>query len=125
TPEHLRQVVQAVRGSPAARKPPRRVPMLSSGLKPAALQQEPRPLLIGERVNSQGSRKMKELLLANDLTGILSVAREQVEGGAHALDICVALTERADELDQMTKVVRLLSGQSEAPVCVDSTEPEV
>jgi 5-methyltetrahydrofolate--homocysteine methyltransferase len=125
TPEHLRQVVQAVRGSGAPRKPPRRVPMLSSGLKAAALHQEPRPLLIGERVNSQGSRKMKELLLANDLTGILAVAREQVEGGAHALDICVALTERADEQETMTRVVRLLSGQIDAPLCIDSTEPEV
>src|SRR3954470_8615437 len=125
TPEHLRQVVEAVRKSPPARKPPRRVPMLSSGLKPVALHQEPRPLLIGERVNSQGSKKMKELLLANDISGILAVAREQVEGGAHALDVCVALTERADEQETMTRVVRTLSGQIEAPLCIDSTEPEV
>ncbi|HET7786315.1 MAG TPA: homocysteine S-methyltransferase family protein, partial [Myxococcales bacterium] len=125
TPEHLRQVVDAVRKSPAARKAPRRVPMLSSGLKAVALHQEPRPLLIGERVNSQGSKKMKELLLANDISGILAVAREQVEGGAHALDVCVALTERADEQETMTRVVRTLSGQIEAPLCIDSTEPEV
>jgi 5-methyltetrahydrofolate--homocysteine methyltransferase len=125
TPEHLRQVIDAVRKSPAARKPPRRVPMLSSGLKAVALHQEPRPMLIGERVNSQGSKKMKELLLANDISGILAVAREQVEGGAHALDICVALTERADEQETMTRVVRTLSGQIEAPLCIDSTEPEV
>jgi 5-methyltetrahydrofolate--homocysteine methyltransferase len=125
TPVHLKQVVEAIRGTGAARKPPRRVPMLSSGLKAVALHQEPRPLIIGERVNSQGSRKMKELLLANDITGILGVAREQVEGGAHALDVCVALTERGDELDTMTRVVRVLSGQIEAPLCIDSTEPEV
>src|SRR5437763_754909 len=125
TPVHLKQVVEAIRGTGAARKPPRRVPMLSSGLKAVALQQEPRPLIIGERVNSQGSRKMKELLLANDITGILGVAREQVEGGAHALDVCVALTERADELDTMTRVVRVLSSQIEAPLCIDSTEPDV
>src|SRR5207244_5642702 len=108
-----------------ARKPPKRTPMLSSGLKAIALHQEPRPLVIGERVNSQGSRKMKELLLANDLHGILAVAREQVEGGAHALDVCVALTERADEVDTMPRVVRVLSGQIEAPLCIDSTEPDV
>ena len=125
TPVHLKQVLEAIRGTGAARKPPRRVPMLSSGLKAVALHQEPRPLIIGERVNSQGSRKMKELLLANDIAGILAVAREQVEGGAHALDVCVALTERADELDTMTRVVRVLSGQIEAPLCIDSTEPEV
>src|SRR5205085_754036 len=81
----------------ADRRPPRPVPQLSSGLKAVALHQEPRPQISGERVNSQGSRKMKELLLANDIAGILAVAREQVEGGAHALDVCVALTERADE----------------------------
>jgi 5-methyltetrahydrofolate--homocysteine methyltransferase len=125
TPAHLKAVVDAVRGSAPARKAPRRVPMLSSGLKAAALHQEPRPLLVGERVNSQGSKKMKELLLANDYNGILAVAREQVEGGAHALDVCVALTERADEVETMTRVVRLLSGQIEAPLCIDSTEPEV
>src|SRR5438445_125395 len=122
---HVKQVVEAMRGTGPARKRPRRVPMLSSGLKAAALHQEPRPLIIGERVNSQGSKKMKELLLANDITGILGVAREQVEGGAHALDVCVALTERADEQETMTRVVRVLSGQIEAPLCIDSTEPEV
>jgi 5-methyltetrahydrofolate--homocysteine methyltransferase len=125
TPEHMKRVIEAVRGSAPARKSPRRLPMLSSGLKAVALHQEPRPLLIGERVNSQGSKKMKELLLANDFSGILAVAREQVEGGAHALDVCVALTERADEQETMTRVVRLLSGQIEAPLCIDSTEPEV
>ncbi|HEY2030649.1 MAG TPA: dihydropteroate synthase, partial [Myxococcales bacterium] len=108
-----------------ARKSPPRQPMLSSGLKAAPLLQEPLPLVIGERVNSQGSKKMKELLLANDFSGILAVAREQVEGGAHALDVCVALTERADERDQMTRTVRMLSGQIEAPLCIDSTEPDV
>ena len=125
TPEHLRQVVAAVRASAPARKPPARVPMLSSGLKAVAVHQEPRPMLIGERVNSQGSRKMKELLLANDVSGILAVAREQVEGGAHALDVCVALTERPDELEQMVRTVRVLSGQIDAPLVIDSTEADV
>jgi 5-methyltetrahydrofolate--homocysteine methyltransferase len=125
TPEHLKLTIEAIRGSAPARRPPKRVPMLSSGLKAVSLLQEPRPLIIGERVNSQGSKKMKELLLANDFSGILAVAREQVEGGAHALDLCVALTERADEREQMTRTVRVLSGQIEAPLCIDSTEPDV
>ena len=56
--------------------------------------QEPRPLIVGERVNTQGSRRVKELLLADDYDGVLASAREQVECGAHALDVCVALTER-------------------------------
>src|SRR2546428_9834955 len=67
TPVHLKQVVEAIRGTGAARKPPRRVPMLSSGLKAVALHQEPRPLLIGERVHSQGRTELEGLRLANSL----------------------------------------------------------
>ncbi|MBS2022688.1 MAG: methionine synthase [Deltaproteobacteria bacterium] len=125
TPEHLKLVVEAVRGAKSPRPAPKRVPTLSSGLKAQALHQEPRPLIIGERVNSQGSKKMKEMLLANDYAGVLGIAREQVEGGAHALDVCVALTERADELETMVKTVRTLSGQIDAPLCIDTTEADV
>ena len=48
-----------------------------------------------------------------------------MEGGAHVLDVCVAVTERGDEADQMEKVVRLLSQSVEAPLMIDSTEPDV
>ena len=87
--------------------------------------QDPRPTLVGERVNSQGSRKAKELLLANDYDGLLVVAEDQVTGGAHVLDICVALTERQDEADQMREVVKRISLTQPAPIQVDSTEPDV
>ncbi|MGI9043671.1 MAG: dihydropteroate synthase, partial [Gemmatimonadaceae bacterium] len=79
----------------------------------------------GERVNSQGSRKVKRLLLADDYEGILEVARDQVDSGAHVLDVCVALTERADEAEQMSKVVKLLSMSVETPLVIDSTEANV
>lgn len=91
-------------------------------MRAITLRQEPPPLLIGERVNSQGSRRVKRLLLADDYEGVLNVAREQVESGAHVLDVCVALTERADEAEQMAKVVKLLSMSVEAPLMIDSTE---
>ena len=83
------------------------------------------PLLVGERVNAQGSRKVKRLLLADDYEGILEVAREQVDSGAHVLDVCVALTERGDEAEQMSKVVKLLSMSVETPLVIDSTEANV
>src|SRR5204863_3705587 len=89
------------------------------------LAQEPRPTLVGERVNSQGSRRAKELLLADDYDGIVQVAEDQVEGGAHVLDVCVALTERQDEDDQMREVVKRISLTQPAPIQVDSTEPGV
>jgi 5-methyltetrahydrofolate--homocysteine methyltransferase len=86
---------------------------------------EPRPTLVGERVNSQGSKKAKEMLLADDYDGLVQVAEDQVEGGAHVLDTCVALTERQDEDEQMKAVVKRISLTQPAPIQVDSTEPEV
>src|SRR5260370_42705129 len=85
----------------------------------------PRATLAGERVNSQGSRKAKELLLADDYDGLVTVAEDQVVGGAHVLDVCVALTERADEGEQMRQVVKRISLTQPAPIQVDSTEPDV
>jgi 5-methyltetrahydrofolate--homocysteine methyltransferase len=126
TPEHLKEIVAAVS---AVRKPaePRATqpPSVSSAMRATTLRQEPAPLLIGERVNSQGSRKVKRLLLADDYEGVLDVAKEQVESGAHVLDVCVALTERADEAEQMSKIVKLLSMSVEAPIMIDSTEASV
>jgi 5-methyltetrahydrofolate--homocysteine methyltransferase len=87
--------------------------------------QEPRPTLVGERVNSQGSRKAKELLLADDYDGLVQVAEDQVEGGAHVLDLCVALTERQDEDEQMSAVAKRVSLTQPTPIQIDSTEPEV
>ena len=91
----------------------------------APLVQEPAPTIVGERVNSQGSRKAKELLLADDYDGLLQVAEDQVEGGAHVLDLCVALTERQDEDEQMRLVAKKVSLTQPAPIQVDCTEPEV
>jgi 5-methyltetrahydrofolate--homocysteine methyltransferase len=136
-PEHLAAVCREIdalgarseaRGQrPEARGPEPRVavPRLSSAMRAITLHQDPPPLLVGERVNSQGSRKVKRLLLENDYDGILDVAREQAESGAHVLDVCVALTERGDEAEQMSKVVKLLSMSVESPLMIDSTEASV
>jgi 5-methyltetrahydrofolate--homocysteine methyltransferase len=132
TPEHLASIVSVVRqhesrvtGQHESRVTHHHPPSVSSAMRATTLRQEPPPLLIGERVNSQGSRKVKRLLLADDYDGILDVAKEQVESGAHVLDVCVALTERADEAEQMSKVVKLLSMSVEAPIMIDSTEAGV
>ena len=90
TPEHLKLLVEKM-GKPARSRPGRRsAPRLASAMSATAMRQDPPPILLGERCNAQGSRKFKRLLLAEDYDGILEMAREQVDGGAHALDICVA-----------------------------------
>src|SRR4029077_7615395 len=126
TPEHITEIIARVGGTPS----PRRsnvdgAPRIASAMRAIELHQEPAPLLIGERVNSQGSRAVKRLLLSDDYDGILDVARNQVDGGAHALDVCVALTERPDEGNQMRDTVRLLQMSVDAPLVIDSTDADV
>src|SRR5438876_2486488 len=135
--EHLRAIVEACRHAPRRPRPIAddnlnnknfasiSLPFVSSGIRAMALQQDPPPLLVGERVNSQGSRKAKQALLNDDYDTLLAIGREQVEGGAHVLDVCVALTERSDEAQQMAKTIKKLSMGVEAPLVIDSTEPDV
>jgi 5-methyltetrahydrofolate--homocysteine methyltransferase len=126
TPEHMRAVAARIRALQAPRRRRLRpLPELSSAMKAVPLDMEPRPLIVGERVNSQGSRKVKELLLADDYAGLLEIARGQVEGGAHVLDVCTALNEREDEAAQMRTLVRLLAQSVDAPLMIDSTEADV
>ncbi|HEX9966405.1 MAG TPA: methionine synthase [Solirubrobacterales bacterium] len=125
TPEHIAAIRERVDGRVPGERPAPGPIQVSSMMTATPLVQEPRPTLVGERVNSQGSKKAKELLLADDYDGLVQVAEDQVEGGAHVLDVCVALTERADEDEQMKAVVERVSLTQPAPIQVDSTEPEV
>src|SRR5215213_3131721 len=125
TPEHIEAIVERCGGHAHRARPEPRPVHVSSMMSAAPLVQDPRPTLVGERVNSQGSRKAKELLLADDYDGLVQVAEDQVEGGAHVLDVCVALTERQDEDEQMRRTVEKISLTQPAPIQVDSTEPDV
>jgi 5-methyltetrahydrofolate--homocysteine methyltransferase len=137
-PEHLDMVYQKVHGhrhqdlidGKATRKAPltRQIEFASqasSGMKAAPLINNPGPTLIGERVNSQGSRKVKRLLLADDYDSLVEIAVNQVESGAHMLDVCVALTERDDEKEQMQKLVKKLAMAIDVPLIIDTTEAAV
>ena len=126
TPEHLRLLVEKLRiTNHVSRIKPNPEPKLSSAMSAIAMRQDPAPTLLGERCNAQGSRKFKRLLLEEDYDGILDIAREQVAGGAHALDISVAVTERADEGEQMRKVIKKLQMGVDVPLVIDSTEVDV
>jgi 5-methyltetrahydrofolate--homocysteine methyltransferase len=125
TPEHLKRLVELVGGRPRLQRALTVAPELSSAMRAVAMRQSPPPLLIGERLNTQGSRKVKELLLAENFEALAQIGREQTEGGAHALDVCTALTERADEADLMGRLVHKLALSVDAPLVVDSTEAAV
>lgn len=101
------------------------VPRVSSALKAVDLVQIPPPLIIGERLNTQGSKKAKKLVLSDDFDGLIDLGREQVNDGAHCIDVCVATTERSDEYEFMKKLVKRLSLEIDAPLVIDSTDPKV
>src|SRR5437868_1822629 len=125
TPAHIAAIVERCAGRTPGERPERGPVRLSSMMTSTPLVQDPRPTLVGERVNSQGSRKAKEMLLADDYDGLVQVAEDQVNGGAHVLDVCVALTERQDEDVQMSETVSRISLTQPAPIQIDSTEPDV
>ncbi|HCC78185.1 MAG: methionine synthase [Chloroflexi bacterium GWB2_49_20] len=125
TPEHLKALVQRLDNHPHSQRPLESTARLSSSIQAVAMHQVPPPLLIGERCNAQGSRKFKRLLLEEDYDAILEIAREQVEYGAHALDISTAVTERPDEVHLMRNVVKKLTLGVEVPLVIDTTELDV
>ncbi len=125
TPAHIAAFVAAVAGKRGRSPEPKPLQFAASAMTATALKQDGSPLLVGERINAQGSRKIKRLLLADDYDAITLVAREQVEGGAHVLDICTALTERTDEDGQMATIVKRLAQSVETPLMIDSTEAAV
>ena len=125
TPDHLRLLVEKLRGQSQPPRPHNSAPLLASSVQAVPMFQEPRPFFIGERLNTLGSRKFKQLILAEDFEGALEIARQQMENGAHGLDLCLALTERTDEADLMRRLIKTLSPVMRAPLVIDSTEPEV
>lgn len=122
--------IERLRATVGATTPPKAreveyLPSVSSGVRAAALRQDGTLAIIGERVNTLGSRKVKRLLLNDDYDGVLEVAREQVDSGAHMLDVCVAMTERADEREQMARLLKKLTMNVELPLVLDTTEADV
>lgn len=125
TPDHLKAILREIELKPVTARPLKPLPQVASMMRAVDIQQDPAPTIIGERVNTLGSRKVKRLILADDLDGVLEVATGQMEEGAHTLDVCVALTERTDEKDTMRKLVKKLALTVEGPLVIDSTEADV
>ncbi|MFW5864006.1 MAG: vitamin B12 dependent-methionine synthase activation domain-containing protein [bacterium] len=87
------------------------------------LDQEIKPLMIGERCNSNGSKRFRECLLADDFDGCLRIALEQEKNGAHLLDVCAAYAGR-DELADLTRLVSMFTESVKIPLVIDSTTPD-
>jgi 5-methyltetrahydrofolate--homocysteine methyltransferase len=125
TPQHLKALVDKVKTLKPEAAPKSTSPRLASSIQAQPMQQEPRPFFIAERLNTQGSRAFKKMVLDNDFESILTLAQQQVEGGGHALDLCVALTERGEEAATMKRLIKTIAPVIRLPLVIDTTEVEV
>lgn len=122
TPQHIKALCEKIKDLK---------PKSPKGITPKALAclytyeplfQEPPPFLVGERTNATGSKQFRELLLKEDYDSILSIAQEQAQSGAKALDVSVNFAGRDEEKD-MIELVSRFNQKISIPLMVDSTQP--
>ncbi|HYT10388.1 MAG TPA: methionine synthase [Mycobacteriales bacterium] len=124
TPEHVRQVVEAVRDVEPARRRPRTEAAAASLYQPVPFRQDNSVLMIGERTNANGSKAFREAMLAGRWDDCVQIARAQIRDGSHMLDVCVDYVGR-DGSGDMAEVAGRFATASTLPLVLDSTEPAV
>ncbi len=121
TPQHIKALSEAVKESVPRPASGHHDKALASLFETRDLIQEPAPFYIGERSNATGSKAFRELLLAENYEGTLSVAQQQVRAGAHGIDISVGFAGR-DETKDMEIVGALYAQKVTLPLMIDSTQ---
>ncbi|MFE1881363.1 methionine synthase [Streptomyces diastatochromogenes] len=124
TPEHLRQVVERVRGLTPPERQPRPEPGAASLYQTVPFRQDTSYLAIGERTNANGSKKFREAMLDARWDDCVEMAREQIREGAHMLDLCVDYVGR-DGVADMEELAGRFATASTLPIVLDSTEVDV
>ncbi len=136
TPQHIAALTELARELRPAQRQVRRPAPAESGSPRPALEYEPAAasiygvtpyhqdnsfLIIGERLNASGSKKVRELLNEEDWDGLVAVARGQVKENAHVLDVNVDYVGRDGVRDMHNLVSRLVTNVN-LPLMLDSTE---
>ncbi|MFF0475712.1 methionine synthase [Streptomyces sp. NPDC004284] len=124
TPEHLRQVVERVRGLTPPERSPRPEPGAASLYQTVPFRQDTSYLAIGERTNANGSKKFREAMLEGRWDDCVEMARDQIREGAHMLDLCVDYVGR-DGVADMEELAGRFATASTLPIVLDSTEVDV
>ena len=122
-PEHVRLLAQAA-GGRAPRQPVRLGGTRLSGIEALAVDEDTRPVIVGERTNVLGSRRFRRLINDGAFEEAAEVGRRQVRNGAHILDVCLQDPDR-DETADMIALLDLLTRKVKAPIMIDSTDPLV
>ncbi len=120
-PAHIAKLVQSVGQLAPKARAADFIPSAASLYSSVPLHLDPPPILIGERLNANGSKKFRELLEKEDWEAMVTMAKEQVRESSHMLDVCVAYVGR-DEVRDMISLIEKLNTQVTAPLVIDSTE---
>jgi len=122
TPQHIQALKKTVEVIHPKLATGSIAPSVASLFNTTELFQEPAPLLIGERSNATGSKAFRELILASDYEGTLTVGQAQVRDGAHMLDVNVEFAGR-DGAKDMRAVMELYNQKIPLPLMPDATRP--
>ena len=124
TPEHLRHVVDRVRGRELKPRNPHFEASASSLYQAVPFRQDTTYLTIGERTNANGSRAFRDAMLEENWDNCVDIARAQIRDGAHVLDVCIDYVGR-DGVADMKNLVSRFATASTLPLMLDSTEASV
>ena len=129
TPEHIGLLRESADGSN-----PRQVQSKTSslagnvtrvsGIEALAIDEDTRPVIVGERTNVLGSRRFRRLIWEGAFEEASEIGRRQVRNGAHVLDVCLQDPDR-DEMADVTAFLDILTKKVKAPVMIDSTDQRV
>jgi 5-methyltetrahydrofolate--homocysteine methyltransferase len=122
TEKHIRAIAQMVEGKKPRVRPAEAHRAIYSGIETIEAEESTRPLLVGERTNVIGSRLFKNLVAEEKWEEASEIARRQVRGGAHIVDVCLQSTER-DEKKDIPLFYEKLIRKVKAPVMIDTTDP--
>lgn len=122
TPEHIKEMISACAGIPAAVPEKKSATVVTSYSR--AVEIGKTPVIIGERINPTGKKLFKEALRRNDIEHIIKEGLRQTDAGAHILDVNVGLPE-IDEAAMMVQAVKSLQSVTPAPLQIDTSDPAV
>ncbi|PZC50651.1 MAG: 5-methyltetrahydrofolate--homocysteine methyltransferase [Chloroflexi bacterium] len=123
TPEHIKKLFEISQGStPRSHVPPKTTEV--SGLDAFVIDDDTRPVIVGERTNVLGSRRFKRLISEGKIEEAAEIGRHQVRSGAHIVDVCLQDPDR-DEVSDITNFLKILTRKIKAPIIIDSTDDSV
>lgn len=123
SPEHIRMLAQEAKSQTVRRTVAKKGTVIS-GLEALSIDDDTRPVLVGERTNVLGSRRFKRLISEGKIEEATEVGRQQVRGGAHVIDVCLQDPDRDEESD-IIAILEKVTRKVKVPIVVDTTDVKV